>query len=43
MESRFVPQGSFLFKVGDLDDSIYVVQSGRVAVYISDQVGGDTT
>ena len=38
MESRFIPAGSYLFKIGDPDDSIYVVQSGRINVYISDQV-----
>ena len=38
MESRFLPAGSYLFKVGDPDDSIYVVQSGKIKVFISDKV-----
>ena len=38
MESRYIPAGSFLFKIGDLDDSIYVVQAGKVHVFISEPV-----
>jgi len=38
MESMFVPMGGYLFKVGDVDDSIYVVQSGKLCVYISEAV-----
>lgn len=34
MESRFIPAGSYLFKVGDEDNCIYVIQSGRINVYI---------
>ena len=37
MESRFIPAGTHVFKIGDPDDSIYVVQSGRVNVYITEQ------
>ncbi|ELU16432.1 hypothetical protein CAPTEDRAFT_138805 [Capitella teleta] len=43
MESRFIPQGTLLFRVGDPDDSIYVIQSGRVGVYIADQDGTEHT
>ena len=38
METRIVPAGTYLFKVGDLDDSIYVVQEGVISVFITDQV-----
>ena len=38
MESRYIPAGSFLFKIGDLDDSIYVVQAGKVHVFITEPV-----
>jgi lysophospholipid hydrolase len=34
VESRHVPAGSHLFCIGDCDDSIFVVQSGRVEVRI---------
>ncbi|CAH4035121.1 neuropathy target esterase sws isoform X5 [Pieris brassicae] len=34
-----LPAGSFLFKVGDTDENVYVVQNGRVNVYISNQDG----
>jgi len=36
MESRHVPAGDHIFRVGDVDDSIYVVQSGCVEVHIMD-------
>ena len=36
MESRFVRAGDYLFRVGDPDDSIYVVQSGCVEVRIAE-------
>ena len=37
METKFVPAGTYLFRVGDMDDSIYVVQSGNLSVYISEK------
>ncbi|XP_071442905.1 neuropathy target esterase sws isoform X1 [Hetaerina americana] len=30
-----VPAGSYLFRIGDQDENVYVVQSGRVNVYIT--------
>jgi lysophospholipid hydrolase len=40
MESRFLPAGAYLFRVGDPDDSIYVVQSGCVEVRIAEPQDG---
>ncbi|XP_064077018.1 neuropathy target esterase sws isoform X3 [Vanessa tameamea] len=34
-----LPAGSFLFKVGDTDENVYVVQTGRVNVYITNHDG----
>ncbi|XP_061383046.1 neuropathy target esterase sws isoform X3 [Danaus plexippus] len=34
-----LPAGSFLFKVGDTDENVYVVQNGRVNVYITNPDG----
>ncbi|XP_060810636.1 neuropathy target esterase sws isoform X3 [Amyelois transitella] len=34
-----LPAGAFLFKVGDTDENVYVVQTGRVNVYITNQDG----
>ena len=34
--------GTRLFKVGDSDDSIYVVQTGKVNVTITDQVSAES-
>ncbi|KPJ14559.1 Neuropathy target esterase sws [Papilio machaon] len=34
-----LPAGSFLFKVGDTDENVYVVQTGRVNVYITNPDG----
>ncbi|XP_049884912.1 neuropathy target esterase sws isoform X4 [Pectinophora gossypiella] len=34
-----LPAGTFLFKVGDTDENVYVVQTGRVNVYITNQDG----
>ena len=38
METKTVYANNYLFKIGELDDSIYVVESGRVNVYITDEV-----
>ncbi|XP_068628580.1 neuropathy target esterase sws isoform X1 [Battus philenor] len=34
-----LPAGAFLFKVGDTDENVYVVQTGRVNVYITNTDG----
>ncbi|XP_033114501.1 patatin-like phospholipase domain-containing protein 7 isoform X2 [Anneissia japonica] len=39
VESKFVPAGASLFRRGQSDDSIYVVQSGRLKVYITEPSG----
>ena len=33
-----MPAGTHLFRIGDPDDSIFVIQSGKVTVYIKDVV-----
>jgi hypothetical protein len=38
METKTIYANNYLFKIGDADDSIYVVESGRVNVYITDEV-----
>lgn len=38
MESKHVPAGSYLFRIGDEDNCIYVVQSGKINVYITEGV-----
>ena len=39
MEAKNVPAGGSLFKIGDEDNCIYVVQSGKMNVYITEGVG----
>ncbi|XP_071947843.1 patatin-like phospholipase domain-containing protein 7 [Antedon mediterranea] len=39
VESKFIPAGASLFRRGQSDDSIYVVQSGRLKVYITEPSG----
>ncbi|KAI0219548.1 Neuropathy target esterase [Lamellibrachia satsuma] len=41
MESRIIPAGTPLFCIGDQDDSIFVVQTGCVNVYVADHEGKD--
>ncbi|KAK2183715.1 hypothetical protein NP493_298g00000 [Ridgeia piscesae] len=41
MESRTIPAGMPLFCIGDQDDSIYVIQTGCVNVYMADHEGKD--
>ncbi|XP_071821059.1 patatin-like phospholipase domain-containing protein 6 isoform X3 [Apostichopus japonicus] len=36
IETQSIPAGAFLFKQGHLDDSIYVVQSGKLTVNITE-------
>ncbi|XP_064458537.1 neuropathy target esterase sws-like isoform X1 [Ornithodoros turicata] len=43
IETIYVPAGNMLFSVGDNDDSIYVVQSGRIHVYIVEPDGTELT
>lgn len=43
MESRFVYAGHYVFRIGDDDDSIYVVQSGRLTVFLVEQDGTELT
>ena len=38
VETKFVPAGALLFRPGQVDDSIYVVKSGRLSVFIVEQV-----
>ena len=38
METRVVHLGHYLFKIGDPDDSIYVVQTGEITVSIREPV-----
>ena len=38
LESKFVLAGAFLFRIGDTDDSLYIVQKGLLHVYITDEV-----
>lgn len=39
METKIIYAGNYLFKIGDPDDSIYVVESGKVNVFITDEKG----
>ena len=38
VETKFVPAGALLFRPGQVDNSIYVVKSGRLSVFIVEQV-----
>lgn len=38
LESKVVLAGSYLFRIGDADDSFYVVQKGLLHVFITDEV-----
>lgn len=35
-ERKFIPAHTYLFRIGDNDDSIYVVESGKINVYITE-------
>ncbi|XP_072177075.1 patatin-like phospholipase domain-containing protein 7 [Diadema setosum] len=41
VESKFLPAGAYLFQRGQADDSIFVVQSGRLVVYITEPDGSE--
>ncbi|XP_013380696.1 patatin-like phospholipase domain-containing protein 7, partial [Lingula anatina] len=43
MECKFVASGNLLFKIGESDDSIYVVQNGKIRVFITEQDGTEHT
>jgi lysophospholipid hydrolase len=38
LESKVVLAGAYLFRIGDADDSLYVVQKGLLHVFITDEV-----
>ena len=38
LESKVILSGSYLFRIGDADDSLYVVQKGLLDVFITDEV-----
>ena len=38
MESKFILAGAYLFRIGDADDSLYIVQKGLLHVFITDEV-----
>ena len=40
---RDVPPGTLLFKVGDAGDAMYLIEEGRVRIYIHDGDGNDVT
>ncbi|XP_046368567.2 patatin-like phospholipase domain-containing protein 7 isoform X1 [Haliotis rufescens] len=39
MEPLNIKTGNYLFKIGDQDDSIYVVQSGQIEVFVTEKDG----
>ncbi|XP_078313356.1 patatin-like phospholipase domain-containing protein 7 isoform X5 [Crassostrea virginica] len=41
MESKILKCGEYLFRIGDLDDSIYVIQEGHINVTICEPDGTD--
>ncbi|XP_063966189.1 patatin-like phospholipase domain-containing protein 7 [Lytechinus pictus] len=41
VESKFLPAGAYLFQRGQPDDSIFVVQCGRLLVYITEPDGSE--
>jgi len=38
LESKLIHAGTYLFRIGDADDSLYVVQKGLLHVFITDEV-----
>ena len=40
---RDVPAGTLLFKVGDVGDAMFLIEAGRVRIYIHDGDGDDVT
>ena len=43
VEAQRVPAGPVLFHMGDAGDSMYLIESGRVRIHISDDDGDDMT
>ncbi|XP_071037589.1 neuropathy target esterase sws [Parasteatoda tepidariorum] len=41
IETLHVPSGNLLFSIGEPDDSIYVVQSGKLVVYLTENDGSE--
>jgi lysophospholipid hydrolase len=41
VETKFVPAGAILFRPGQVDDSIYVVQNGKLNVFLVEQDGSE--
>ncbi|GAB6023406.1 hypothetical protein CHUAL_008194 [Chamberlinius hualienensis] len=39
VEQRYIYAGQYLFRIGDPDDSIYVVQTGRLSIFLVEQDG----
>src|ERR1044072_5530100 len=42
-ELREVPGGTTLFRLGDMGDSMYLIESGRVRISVRDADGSDVT
>ena len=38
LESKIIPSDAYVFRIGDADDSLYVVQKGLLHVFITDEV-----
>ena len=38
LESKTVLAGAYIFRIGDADDSLYIVQKGLLHVFITDEV-----
>jgi uncharacterized membrane protein len=43
VESRRVPAGTTLFRMGDAGDAMYLIEDGRVRIHMSDEDGDDMT
>lgn len=43
IESNYVPCGCLLFSIGEPDDSIYVVQNGKLVIYVTEASGNEFT
>lgn len=43
LKARELPRGSLLFRQGDAGDAMYLIESGRVRVYVVDEDGDEVT